>query len=330
MTEIPAPPQPTVDAIMAALEAEEAERPRYEGYGISASALGTPCDRQLWLTLRWASDSEPFRGVQLRRFARGNEAETRVIGDLRRVANVQDVDPHTGRQHRFSLARGWIRGKADGIVSGIPDAPKTVHVLEVKSTKAADWRAIKKHGLAAKKPEHWHQLHAGMAGLGYDRGLYIAENADTSELLTERIRLDPEEAARQESRVERAVADHDMPLGMTGEANTEKQAEKVQNSPPCRFCNHKALCWSDGWARRHCRSCLHFVFGEDANGHCARFDEPVTPDQQRQGKDCPAHLYLPALVPGDQIDANPESETVTYRLRDGSEWVDGQHQETAT
>jgi hypothetical protein len=35
------------------------------------------------------------------------------------------------------------------------------------------------------------------------------------------------------------------------------------------------------------------------------------------------HLFLPALVPGEQIDADPEAETVTYRLSDGTTWIDG-------
>jgi hypothetical protein len=76
-------------------------------------------------------------------------------------------------------------------------------------------------------------------------------------------------------------------------------------------------------ARRHCRTCLHFAFGRDGNGHCARFDEPRSPQRQQEGKDCPAHLFLPTLVPGEQVDADPEAETVTYRMPDGAVWVDG-------
>ena len=45
--------------------------------------------------------------------------------------------------------------------------------------------------------------------------------------------------------------------------------------------------------------------------------------------DCPAHLYLPALVPGEQVDADPEAETVTYRMQSGAIWVDGATEETA-
>ncbi len=44
---------------------------------------------------------------------------------------------------------------------------------------------------------------------------------------------------------------------------------------------------------------------------------------QEQAEGCPAHLFLPGLVPGEQVDASEEDETVTYKLRDGSVWVDG-------
>ena len=72
---------------LAAREAEAAADPRsaYEGYGVGASALGTPCDRQIWLTLRWASPPETPTGRQLRIFERGDIEEERVLADLRRA-----------------------------------------------------------------------------------------------------------------------------------------------------------------------------------------------------------------------------------------------------
>ena len=51
--------------------------------------------------------------------------------------------------------------------------------------------------------------------------------------------------------------------------------------------------------------------------------------RQQEGSDCPAHLFLPALVPGEQVDSDPEAETVTYRMRDGTVWVDGATEEAA-
>lgn len=329
MTELPPPPQPTVDAIYAARRAREDERPSYMGYGIPASLLGSPCDRQLFLTLRWASAPEVVDGRRLRIFDRGNAAETRIIEDLRAAGlEVLDSDPDTGRQFKLELANGWLRGKADGVARGVLEAPKAMHVIEIKCLKAADWRAIQKHGLAAKKPEHWHQLHTGMAALGISRGLYIAENADTMELLTERLHLDIEESNRQIARVHALTEMHEAPLGMLGSCSTDLQREKQSNTPPCRFCSHRPLCFENAMPLRNCRTCLHFSFERGPDGHCARFDQPLRPFEQQAGKDCPAHLYLPTLIPGEQVDADPERELITYQMRDGSYWTDGAEKET--
>ena len=319
MTEVPPQISPTVDAIWAARLAEAAARPQYEGYGISASELGQECDRRMFYTLRWTSPPEQMTGRKLRIFERGDIEEERVIADLRRAGlDVLDRDPDTGRQFSFTLANGWLRGKADGRAWGFIEAPKAEHVIEIKSLKAADWRAIEKHGLRAKKPEHWHQLHTGMLGLGVNRGAYIGVNKDTEEILIERVHLDQEEGNRQEARVLRAVAAHEAP-------------QRISEKPDfftCRFCPHHAHCHTGTDARRHCRSCLHFSFGDGGNGHCDRFDKPLKPAEQRAGATCPAHLYLPSLVHGEQIDADPEAETVTYRKPDGSIWIDGQQENT--
>lgn len=330
MVALPPPEQKTVAAIMAGIEAREGARPQYHGYGISASSLGIPCDRKLWLDLRWASQSEQPRAKTLRIFARGNDAERRMIDDLRAGGlDVAEVDPDTGTQWRFSLANGWIRGKADGRCTGVIEAPKADHVIEIKCIKAAKWRGIKKHGLRKHAPDHWHQLHAGMAGLGADRGLYIAENADTCEILTERIRLDHEEIARQIARVDRALSDDAPPMGMMAEATTEIKTGKIKSSPPCLFCDHAGFCFENALALRSCRTCLHFTFTSDGDGHCARFGKNMRPAEQQAGSECPAHLFLPALIHGDQIDADPKNETITYAMKDGSEWTDGAANEVA-
>ena len=314
MVEIPEIESPTIAAIWKAREDEAAQRPAYKGYGISASALGTPCDRQLWYGLRWASPPEIMNGRKLRIFERGDIEEQRVVNDLRRAGlDVLDVDEATGKQFRFSLANGWLRGKTDGRCWGVLEAPKAEHVLEIKSAKAADWRAIKKHGLEKQKPEHWHQLHIGMGALDIERGLYVCVNKDTEEILVERVRLDRETIARQEARVLRIVGSELAPPRYSDD----------QKRPPCLFCQHKAACHEAQFTERNCRTCLHFNFTSDGNGHCDRFNKPLRPGTQQRGGECPAHLFLPDLVPGEQTDADPEAETVTYRMPDGAEWIDG-------
>lgn len=305
MTAIPPPALPTVDAIWRAREAAAAERPLYLTGGISASMVGTECDRALFYELRWVSLPEQVSGRILRIFERGDIEEQRVYADLR-AAGVE-ID----EQAEFAAVQGFLRGRADGIATGILEAPKARHVLEIKSAKASDWRAVQKHGVAKAKPLHWHQLHAGMASLGIDRGFYVMVNKDTEEILTERISLDPEIAARTEARVARIVDTHDAP----GRLNDDPGAFS------CRFCKHRAVCHEGAPARRNCRTCIHWSFTRDGLGHCERFDRPLRRDRQADG--CPAHLYLPSLVNGEQIDADPEAETVTYQMASGEVWVDG-------
>ena len=48
----------------------------------------------------------------------------------------------------------------------------------------------------------------------------------------------------------------------------------------------------------------------------------ITPLARReQEAGCAAHLYIPDLVPGEQVDAG--EDWVSYRLPDGSAWRDG-------
>lgn len=308
MTEVPPPAQPTVDAIWAARERENDARPQYDSWGVSASALGTACDRALWYALRWVSPPEKLTGRKLRIFERGNIEEERVLADLRR-AGIEV----TREQERFSLAKGWLRGKVDAVCRGLMEAPKALHVTEIKSAKAADFRGIQKHGLAKHKPEHWHQLHAGMAATGIDRGAYVVVNKDTEEIHVERIHLDVEEAARQEARVLGLVEADDAPL----------RAADSAEAFVCRFCQHKAVCHENAAPRRTCRSCIFWTFGADGNGHCEKFHEPRKPDRQREGAECPAHRWLPTLIAGDQIDAADDGAWIDYRLADGTIWRDG-------
>ena len=94
------------------------------------------------------------------------------------------------------------------------------------------------------------------------------------------------------------------------------------------FCKHHAVCHDGAWARVSCRTCLHSSpeMGGDANWSCARWSKPLGVDEQKAA--CPAHLYIPALVPGEQVDCDEENETITYRLRSGRMWTDGANDKT--
>ena len=83
------------------------------------------------------------------------------------------------------------------------------------------------------------------------------------------------------------------------------------------------MCWGEEMPRVHCRTCLHATPLLDGNAgwDCARHSKPLSLGEQDAG--CPNHLFIPALVPGEQINCSDEEEWIEYRMADGAVWRDG-------
>lgn len=311
MVKLPEFETPTVKAIYDAFAVKAKAKSGYEGFGISISELGHECDRYLWLALRWATYQEPVDGLKQITFDRGNEEEAKLIEALRMIPGVEVFDyDQDGKQFKIVACGGHLRGKMDGVAVGLPEAPKTPHVLEAKAMMAKYFRPIKKEGVRKKNFKHFTQLNTYCHLEGITRGLYIIRNRDTDEIHTERIETDTVEAVRQLARCENIVNASRAPVRLYEKGDVF----------PCSFCRMKALCHEGEFARNHCRTCLHSD-PVDGGWHCRRFDKPLSIEDQKAG--CDAHLFIPDLVPGEQIDADEERQTVTYKMRDGSTWIDG-------
>ncbi|WP_047308827.1 hypothetical protein [Rhodopseudomonas palustris] len=289
----------------------------WDSIGISISILGEECERALWYALRWASKPEVIDGLKAITFETGDIEETRLLNALRMIGcEVDDVDAR-GKQYRASAVAGHVRGKMDGKVIGLPEAPKKWHVVECKSMKDEYWQKVKKLGVREGYFAHWVQLNTYCHLFGFERGLYICRNKNTGEVYSERIETDHVEAIRLLTRAERIVKSANPPPKLH-EDPEKKMAWKCRS-----MCNHKGLCHDGEFARVSCRTCLHAtpeMFG-DAAWSCSRWNKPLSLAEQKAG--CPAHLFLPTVVPGELVDANDEEEWVLYTLYDGREWRDG-------
>lgn len=305
MAPIPRPESSTVRAIYAAYEAA-AEN--WDSLGISVGEANAECDRSLWYSFRWCTPLEKHHGRQLRLFATGNLEEERLVEDLERIG----VDVY-GQQDRIRLVGSHVRGKCDGKALGIPEAPRTEHLLEFKSSNAKGMKSIMKDGYKVAKPLHFGQCQLGMHAFGLTRCLYLVASKDDDTLYAERIEYDVEFTLRLLARLERVI-------------NSPEPPSRISDKPDffgCMFCKHKAVCKEDAWPRVTCRSCLYSTpeMGGDGHWSCSRFSKPISFDEQKSA--CPAHLHVPALVPGEQTDCDEAAETVTYLLRTGKVWTDG-------
>lgn len=305
MAPLPQVLSPTVKAIY---KAYEAANKHYDSLGISVGEIGTECDRALWYGLRWASAREVIDGRKLSIFRTGDRWEEVMVADLERIG----VEVW-GQQDRIRLVAGHVRGKCDGKAIGIPEAPKTEHLCEFKSSNDKGFKEIKKHGCKKAKPLHYGQCQIGMHAFGLARCLYMVTNKNDDERYVERLEYDADYCIRQIARAERIV-------------NSSSPPSRISDDPGffgCMFCKHHDICHGKAWPRVTCRSCLHATpeMTGDAHWSCSRWAKPLSIDEQKAA--CPAHLYVPGMVPGAQVDADEEAETVTYVLWNGKTWVDG-------
>lgn len=306
MAPLPRVISPTVKAIYAAYENDNEH---YDSLGISVGEIGTECDRALWYTFRWASKPEEIDGRKLSIFRTGDRWEEVMVSDLERIG----VEVW-GQQDRIRLVAGHVRGKCDGKALGIPEAPKTEHLCEFKSSNDKGFKEIHKRGCKVAKPLHYGQCQIGMHAFGLTRCLYMVTNKNDDSRYVERIEYDAEYCIRMLVRAERII-------------NSSAPPSRLSEDPSffgCMFCKHHDVCHSGAWPRVTCRSCLHTTpeMSGDAHWSCSRWAKPLSVDEQKAS--CPSHLYIPAMVPGEQVDASEEDETVTYKLRNGTTWIDGQ------
>jgi hypothetical protein len=234
-------------------------------------------------------DSKKFSGRMLRLFETGQLAEARFTANLRRIGvQVHDVTPD-GKQWRVTDLGGHFGGSMDGAAVGLPEAPKTWHVLEYKTHGDKSFTELVKKTVQAAKPEHYAQMQVYMGYTGMERALYMAVNKNTDELYAERVDFDPVEFAKLKARAERVIRAAEPPL-------------RVSNDPSwfvCKMCDFHEHCHGEAAPAVNCRTCAHSTpeMNGDATWSCAArsgFNGEIPADVQRTG--CFAHRYIPILL----------------------------------
>lgn len=304
------PPLPNPEpATTTALYAAAVRPPRHFHPRLSASSLAD-CDRLLWDAFRWAYPPERVDGRKSSIFETGEVWEERLIARLKAAGvTVTELDPDTGEQWRVVFAAGHGSGRLDGLATGVPEAPKAEHVVEIKSHNDRSFKGLLKDGVATAKPAHYAQMQVYMHLRGVDRALYVAVNKNDDTVYSERVRYDAAAAIALMAKAERIVTSDRRP---------------PCSCPPYFLKSGYGCAVNDGqMAIRSCRTCLHATahLDGDARWSCARWRKDLTLDEQQAG--CPSHLYVPDLVLGEQVDADEAGEWVEYELTGGTRWRDG-------
>ena len=252
---------------------------------LGASEIGHECDRYLWLSFRWAKPAD-FDGRMLRLFDSGNQQEPRLIADLRGIGvEVWDKD-EKGYQWSYKSLGGHFAGSLDGVGLGLPEAPKTPHLLEFKTANAKSFAAMTKKGVKESKPQHYVQMQVYMGWAGLTRAMYLMVNKDTDEIHAERIEFDQDAFNQAIQRAERIIT-------------APEPAVTIADSAAgftCKFCRFKEQCYETEAPAVSCRTCAHSTPEMDGDGRwsCAQGRPDMDVTAQRAG--CGEHRHIPTLL----------------------------------
>ena len=311
MAAVPAPVHQTAAAIYALHEQREAGEQARPYLG--ASALGDPCARRLWMGFRWIA-REQFDGRMVRLFQTGHREEARVLDELRAIGlEVWDRQPD-GRQFAVQALGGHLRGHLDAIVRGLPEAPRTAHVFDVKTVSSKKFAEMVKKGFRAAYPKYHAQgtVYAGLMDL--DRCAFLFVVKDTDHLHLERFDFEPAEFDRLIARAERIIFAAEPPV-------------KLSDDPAwyeCKFCHFHAHCHGTAAPAATCRSCAHVTPERDGNGRwsCAHHERDLSIDEQRAG--CDQHRVIPILLANWAEQTDVVDGAVLYRNKiNGNQFLNG-------
>ncbi len=307
---------PTLDAMDAAQEAAQTGEKRRPYLGMSS--LGNECSRQLWYGFRWVQRIT-FKAQTLRYFEDGHRTEDMVAERIKAVPGIE-LTTHgpDGRQLGWKDFGGHLRGHADGILTGLLQAPKTRHLWENKAVNDKKFKKLEKLKAINEKVAlsiwdftYYAQQVLYMDYEGLTRSWMTVTTPGGRHQIGVRTEEDPAEAIKLKAKAERIIFSDSPP-------NIVSDSDKM---PPCLFCDHKEICRGRQAADRNCRTCCHTTPERDGTWSCGKFEEVV--DYDRQTKGCSLHRYNPAFVPGEVIDASEEENWIEYRYSySGDIWRD--------
>lgn len=265
---------------------------------LGASVIGHPCSRYLWLLFRHGC-KPTFPGRLHRLFETGDIEEGRFVRELQGIGcEVHEVDEH-GQQWAVSALSGHFGGHMDGAARGIPEAPKTWHVLEFKTHNTKSFADLKVKGVADSKPQHHAQMQVYMHLTGMTRALYLAKCKDTDELYSERVRYNQPLAEGLLAKAEQIITAQVAP-------------DRIAAQPDwwqCKFCDAHEICWAAADSTPavpvptiSCRQCCHATPVIDQPGalwQCERHGRRLSGDDQARA--CPDHLFLPSFLPWTEL-----------------------------
>ena len=252
----------TVDKIYEIYEQEE--HPRVY---LGASLIGAECSRYIYYCFRWAKPERVKPRIRSI-FETGNVWEDRLIKNLE-DAGIEVHDKQASLKDEKCV---WLQGHCDGSIDPV-EAPKTRHVLEIKSMAEKYFKQFLKEGVASFT-RYYCQAQLYMGWLGYTRAIFLVVNKNTDERASERIEYSGSDFKALRMRADSIVFATEIP-------------QKLSENPAdyrCKMCNMYGVCHGAEKLQKNCRTCKQIRFAnKQTKCYCILTDEELDYNKQREG-----------------------------------------------
>lgn len=251
MVQLPVQPDNTETTLF---KLEALRKPQRRGRTVAMSTIGDPCSRKLWYLFRWVGPPREI-SIQLQNlFDTGTRAEDFIIHDLESIGIKI-----TKRQEEIWGFGKFAHGFTDGQCIDVPEAPKTEHLLEIKTHNDKNFKVLQKKGVKQGYPTHYGQVQRYMKALKLTRCLYVGYAKNTSHYYIERIRFDPSYAndlIRKEEAIIMSPVAPNRPDGF------------FESYYLCGWCEFKDFCYNYSPAHVTCRTCKYVDQSDGGNWIC--------------------------------------------------------------
>lgn len=234
----PGTDDPTLHALRGVLcdIEDNQERRAYLG----ASGVGHSCERKSWYYYHMPHLRKPLNDNGHLAVNCGHRAEATMAAYLRMIPGIELHTEQDGQQVGFSDFNGRFRGHLDGIIRGLYQAPKTVHVWEHKDAnqkKFNEFQRVKQKYGEKNALYNWNIVYYGQAQLymhymGLTRHYMTVSLSGVRDFDSCRTEYNKEYAKMLVSRADRII-------------NAKEPLTRISNKPDyyeCRWCDFNEVC----------------------------------------------------------------------------------------
>ena len=245
------------------------------------SSIGIDCLRAQWYSWNWNTIEKITARVQ-RIFTRGHLEEYSIITDLKNIGievfrrDNEDkipMDGHIGEeQEAIDGFQGHSGGHPDGRLLGVIEAPKTEHLLEMKTMKDSKYQMLKEQGIKKGFPVYFDQMTMYMGKMKLTRSLFVATNKDNQARKYIRVKFDKRRYEILVQREEGIILSERPPA-------KEYKADHYL----CSWCKHHQVCHLGAEPNMNCRTCGNVDLLPKGKWGCSLNGKNLSTRKQKRG-----------------------------------------------